>query len=307
MDMDINSSVAGLSKSFLSGTRSQWGVGCAFAVLLSIVWVTLVNLWSGADVESPPATHRLSLSFTVINPLPRDLDNGLLSIKLPSQFSAALVTNNPAWRVMQQGADEQILLFTPKRVNAFASEDVELEVFLSPRLSAPSEKIAKPPVPSMMAESILHQPRFVPDAILPLLQESHSLDELDRVLRKEKLGTISLPGELNRLSAQQRSQYIYLLAMMSKAVELKQSANLSSGWAFDAQGVGEYILCLSVVDNGKPEYWSISPLGSNYQSAGLVDETRFYDDPNSVFSPFSGAGLEVKFFNKILLEKLPEK
>lgn len=306
--MDMSSSVAKLAKSLLSGTRSQWGVGCAFGVLLCIVLVTLVNLWSGAAAENPAATHRLKLSFTVVNPLPRELDNGQLSIKLPSQFSAALVTHNAAWRVMQQGADEQILLFTPERVNAFASEEMDLVLSLSPRPSGPAEKVAISPIPSATEQAALHQPRFVPDSLLPLLQQSHSLDELDRALRREKLDTISLPGELNRLSAQQRSQYIYLLAMMSKAVELKLPANLSSGWSFDAQGVGEYILSLSVIEHGKTTDWSISsPPRNNYLRAGLVDSARFFDNPHSVFSPFSGAGLEVKAFKKMLLEKLPEK
>lgn len=306
--MDMSSCVARWIKPLLSGTRLQWLVRGALGVLIFIIVVTLANLWS-VDDKSLSATHRLSLSFTIVNPLPRDLDSGRLSIRLPSRLTASLVTSNPLWRVIQQGVEEQTLVFTPKQVNAFASEDVELELFLSPRLSAPSENVAIAPVASTTIEPLLRQPASLPESLSSLLRNCNSLAQLDTVLRKDKeqLASLSLPGELNKLSGTHRTQYLYLMAMMNKAAELKLPAHLLSGWAFDSKGLGEYVLSLEVIDGAKSTYWSLSSVAGNYQPAGLVDAARFYDDPNGVFAPFSGAGLQVKAFKKMLLEQLPEK
>lgn len=291
------------AKSHIVEGKALWVVRVVMVVLVGVALSTLLLIFTSNPQTAVKPSHVLHLAFTISNPLPRDLDRAMLTLKLPSELDASLLHDSMGWGIQIQAEGEQLLVFTPAMVKAFANSDIKVDVLLSPRASE-SMVASRAVVPLKETERVLSSVS-VPAGILTLINKSDSLLSLDKTLKDFNFDSVMKDAYALGLSKDSAPNYFYLIAMMKKAQALKLPMRLLGGWAFDKHQQGAYTVWLETGAEETLNCWSPGISYDEYHPAEIVDVSAFLNGDMAFLSPFFGRGLEIKSFQQVYWQVLP--
>ncbi|MGL4204966.1 MAG: hypothetical protein ACRCRW_02355 [Aeromonadaceae bacterium] len=289
--------------------RENCLVYTVMAALFGIAFVFIWLLFIGNKTASYPV-YTLHASVVITNPLPRELDVAQLSLKLPLSFDAEISDSTQSVQVQKSGMRQQ-LFYTPAKVAAGSEHALSMDISLS-ELHGVDQRGPSSELPHSDAiEEIptLHEPlssddgKQLDDTVLNAVKQAKTLTEYQELFSQLDPARIVSSANSRHLNNAQAIRYSYLLGLIKKAIELKQSVTLVSGWVFDQEGRGSYQLWAEVYSGKQKANWPSMDNQRIYLPAETVNVAEFIGNPAPFFSPVSGFGLEVKELNVTLLKQ----